>query len=137
MKQKEALEEEQFVKGPGTFVLERLLAIFQCITTVGEEEEEDEGLKDGGSTGLMSDVLLQLSSLCNSNFIVKGSSCPLDGSTRYRTTISEEFALKVTKWSIYFGVNISFIILSSIYYICESQVARSLKFPLSKYLYRR
>ncbi|KAL5859682.1 hypothetical protein ACOSQ4_000978 [Xanthoceras sorbifolium] len=116
MGQKEAAEQEQLMKGPGTFALERLLAIFQCITSVGEdlhgeEEEGNDGPRGGGgSNGLMSDVLLQLSSLCNSNFIVKGGSCPLEGSTRYRSTVSEELALKV---------------------------ARSLKFPLSKYLYRR
>ncbi|KAL5815931.1 hypothetical protein ACOSQ3_024309 [Xanthoceras sorbifolium] len=116
MGQKEVAEQEQLMKGPGTFALERLLAIFQCITSVGEdligeEEEGNDGPRGGGgSNGLMSDVLLQLSSLCNSNFIVKGGSCPLEGSTRYRSTISEELALKV---------------------------ARSLKFPLSKYLYRR
>ncbi|KAK4411409.1 Origin of replication complex subunit [Sesamum angolense] len=58
----------------------------------------------------MSDILLQVSSLCSANFITKGGSCPLEGSTRYRSTISEDMALKI---------------------------ARSLKFPLSKYLYRR
>ncbi|KAI9192790.1 hypothetical protein LWI28_027765 [Acer negundo] len=113
---KEAAEQELHMKEPGTFALERLLAIFQCITSVGEdlldeEEEVDDGLRvGGGSNGLMSDVLLQLSSLCNGNFIVKGASCPSEGSTRYRSTVSEELALKV---------------------------ARSVKFPLSKYLYRR
>ncbi|KAI3681783.1 hypothetical protein L6452_36587 [Arctium lappa] len=111
---KEASEQEQFMKGPGTFPLERLLAIFQCITSVAEyslEEEAETGL-DGekGDTGLMSDILLQVSSLCNANYITKGGSCPLEGSTRYRSTVSEDLALKV---------------------------ARSLKFPLSKYLYRR
>ncbi|PON68088.1 Origin recognition complex, subunit [Parasponia andersonii] len=114
--QKEAAEQELLMKGPGTFPLERLLAIFQCITSVAEGslEEEEQG-SDGlrvqvGDNSLMSDVLLQLSSLCNANFIVKGVSCPLEGSTRYRSTICEDMALKV---------------------------ARSLKFPLSKYLYRR
>lgn len=84
------------MKGPGTFSLERLLAIFQCITSVGEEEEGNDGLRvDEGSSALMSDILLQLTSLCNSNFIVKGGSCPLEGSTRYRSTISEDLAMKV------------------------------------------
>ncbi|KAJ7962406.1 Origin recognition complex subunit 5 [Quillaja saponaria] len=112
---KETAEQELLMKGPGTFPLERLLAIFQCITSVAEdyideEEERNCGLglqeEDGG---LMSDVLLQLSSLCNASFIIKGASCPLEGSTRYRSTVSEDLALKV---------------------------ARSIKFPLSKYLYR-
>lgn len=113
--QKEMAEQELLMKGPGTFPLERLLAIFQCITSLAEdsldEEESHEETIEGGSSGLMSDVLLQLSSLCNANFIIKGgSSCPLEGSTRYRTAVSEDLALKV---------------------------AKGLKFPLSKYLYRR
>ncbi|XP_058222471.1 origin of replication complex subunit 5 isoform X2 [Rhododendron vialii] len=112
---KEMAEQELLMKGPGTFPMERLLAIFQCITSVAEYslEEEDQATNglgvDSGDSGLMSDVLLQLSSLCNANFISKGGSCPLEGSTRYRSTVSEDMALKV---------------------------ARSLKFPLSKYLYR-
>ncbi|KAA8520647.1 hypothetical protein F0562_014903 [Nyssa sinensis] len=115
MEQKEAVEQELLLKGPGTFPLERLLAIFQCITSVAEnsidEDKGNDGLGvEGGDGGLMSDVLLQLSSLCNANFITKGGSCPLEGSTRYRSTVCEDMALKV---------------------------ARNLKFPLSKYLYRR
>ncbi|KAK9910388.1 hypothetical protein M0R45_034353 [Rubus argutus] len=78
MEQKETAEQELLMKGPGTFPIERLLAIFQF--------------------------------LCGANFVVKGGSCPLEGSTRYRSTVSEDMAL---------------------------QVARSIKFPLSKYLYRR
>ncbi|KAM7261122.1 hypothetical protein ACFE04_026597 [Oxalis oulophora] len=111
---KETAEQELLMKGPGTFPLERLLAIYQCVTSVAEgfpdEEEGNDGISVEGGSGLMSDVLLQLSSLCNANFIIKGSSCPLEGSTRYRSTVSEGLALKV---------------------------ARSLKFPLSKYMYRR
>uniref|UniRef100_A0A803NXF5 Origin recognition complex subunit 5 n=1 Tax=Cannabis sativa TaxID=3483 RepID=A0A803NXF5_CANSA len=97
---KESAEQELMMKGPGTFPLERLLAIFQCITSVAEgsfEEEEPENDGIGVQTGddsLMSDVLLQLSSLCNANFIVKGGSCPLEGSTRYRSTVSEDMVLK-------------------------------------------
>ncbi|XP_074329803.1 origin of replication complex subunit 5 [Apium graveolens] len=115
MEQKDIAEQELLMKGPGTFPLERLLAIFQCITSVAdysaEEEELDHGGLGGGAGdgGLMSDVLLQLSSLCSANFISKGSSCPLEGSTRYRCTVDENMVLKV---------------------------ARSMKFPLSKYLYR-
>ncbi|CAM8974463.1 unnamed protein product [Rhodiola kirilowii] len=113
---KENAEQELLLKGPGTFPLERLLAIFQCIASMSEDsndEERDEtvGLEmESGDCRLMSDVLLQLSSLCNANFISKGGSCPLENSTRYRSLVSEEMALKV---------------------------ARSLNFPLSKYLYRR
>ncbi|KDP28613.1 hypothetical protein JCGZ_14384 [Jatropha curcas] len=116
MEQKEAAEQELLMKGPGTFPLERLLAIFQCISSVigislDEEEQENDLLGvEAGDSGLTSDVLMQLSSLCDANFIIKGGSCPLEGSTRYRSTVSEELALKV---------------------------ARSLKFPLPNYLYRR
>ncbi|KAL2468709.1 Origin of replication complex subunit 5 [Forsythia ovata] len=115
MEQKESKEQELLMKGPGTFPLERLLAIFQCITSVAEYSPDDEDPQidgqgaDGWDSGLMSDVLLQLSSLCSSNFITKGGSCPLEGAIRYRSAVSEDMALKV---------------------------ARSLKFPLSKYLYR-
>ncbi|XP_045794426.1 origin of replication complex subunit 5-like [Trifolium pratense] len=115
LEKKEMLEEELLMKGPGTFPMERLIAIFQCIVSVGEDpsdEEEKNNEELGaqcGSGSLMSDVLLQLSTLCNANFIFRGKSCPIEGATRYRSTISEDLALKV---------------------------ARSLKFPLSKYLYR-
>ncbi|XP_071717423.1 origin of replication complex subunit 5 [Rutidosis leptorrhynchoides] len=111
---KEASEQEAFMKGPGTFPLERLLAIFQCITSVAEhsldDEEEEESQDDRTENGLMPGILLQVASLCSANFITKGGSCPLEGSVRYRSTVSEDLVLKV---------------------------ARSLKFPLSKYLYRR
>lgn len=102
MEQKETAEQELLMKGPGTFPLERLLAIFQCITSVAEGslDEEEHGndvlVAEAGDSRLMSDVLLQLSSLCNANFIIKGGSCPLEGSTRYRSTVSEDLALKVT-----------------------------------------
>ncbi|TQD99579.1 hypothetical protein C1H46_014805 [Malus baccata] len=111
MEQKETAEQELLLN-PGSFPMERLLAIFQCITSVGEGPLDEEEQEDGGlgiqdvNGGLMSDVLLQLSSLCSANFIVTGGSCPLEGSTRYRSTVSEDMALKV---------------------------ARSIKFPLSNW----
>lgn len=117
MEQKEMAEQELLLKGPGTFPLERLLAIFQCITygadiSVDEEVEDDDGPLEnqGAQPDLTSNVLLQVSSLCNANFIIKGGSCPLEGSTRYKSTVSEELALKI---------------------------AKTLKFPISRYLYRR
>ncbi|XP_075479336.1 origin of replication complex subunit 5-like [Primulina tabacum] len=115
MEQKEIKEQELLNKGPGTFPLEKLLAIFQCITSVAVYSPGYER-QNGGFGGeyygsrFMSDIVLQLSSLCSTNFITKGGSCPLEGSIRYRSTISDDLA---------------------------SKVARSLKFPLSKYLYRR
>ncbi|KAJ7951155.1 origin of replication complex subunit 5 [Quillaja saponaria] len=99
LEQKETAEQELLMKGPGTFPLERLLAIFQCITSVAEDSIDEEGERNyelgvqEGDGGLMSDVPLQLSSLCNA-FIVKGGSCPLEGSMRYRTTVSEDLAEK-------------------------------------------
>lgn len=101
MEQKETKEQELLVKGPGTFPLERLLAIYQCITSVAEDFTDEGELKNGSleesgcDSGLMSVILLQLSSLCSANFITKGGSCPLEGSTRYRSTVSEDLALKV------------------------------------------
>lgn len=103
--QKEAKEQEILMKGPGTFPLERLLAIYQCIASVGEyplddEEPQNGGLgADGSDSGSVSDILLQLSSLCSANFITKGGSCPLEGSTRYRSIVSEDIALRVTNLS--------------------------------------
>lgn len=112
MEQKETAEQELLMKGPGTFPLERLLAIFQCITSVVEYSTVEESQTDGGTGGdgfnslLMSDVLLQLSSLINANFISKGTSCPLEGSTRYRSTVSEDMALKVTTLICLVGIDI-------------------------------
>lgn len=115
MNKKDSMAEEIILKGPGSFPLERLLAIFQCITLVAENTVEEECLANYVSTenesfGLTSDILLQLSALCNANFICKGGSCPLEGSIRYRCTIDEQMIVKV---------------------------ARSVNFPLSSYLYRR
>ncbi|XP_025794177.1 origin of replication complex subunit 1 isoform X2 [Panicum hallii] len=99
MNMKDTMVEEMLMKGPGTFPLERLLAIFQCITSVSEDalndvECPDSMMNGSGMTGLMSDVLLQLSTLCNSNFLSKSRSCPLEGAARYRSNIDEDLALK-------------------------------------------
>lgn len=99
MEQKGTSEQEALMKGPGTFPLERLLAIFQCIASVAEYPTLEESQTNDGENFnkmLTSDVLLQLSSLCNANFISKGASCPLEGSTRYRSTVSEDIVLKVS-----------------------------------------
>ncbi|XP_055819908.1 origin of replication complex subunit 5-like [Solanum dulcamara] len=112
---KEIVEQELLLKGPGTFPLERLLAICQCVVSVSEclpdeEAEGHDGLEgESWTNGLLSDALLELSSLCNANFISKAGTCPLEGANRYRSMVSEAMALKV---------------------------AKSLKFPLAKYLYR-
>lgn len=100
--QQETAEDESLTKGPGSFPLERLLAIFQCLTSVAEgSPDEDAGSDDWlgieceSNNILTPDILLQLSSLSNANFIVKGGSCPLEGSTRYRCMVSEDLALQV------------------------------------------
>ncbi|RWW33589.1 hypothetical protein BHE74_00032954 [Ensete ventricosum] len=98
--QQDDMAEEILMKGPGTFPLERLLAIFQCITSVmdcsvEEEQFEDGVLAEGSNVWLMSDALLQLSTLCNANFICKSGNFQLEGSTRYRSMIDEDMALKV------------------------------------------
>nr|VDD57630.1 unnamed protein product [Brassica oleracea] len=86
MEKKEIAEQEAAMKGPGSFPLERLLAIFQCIASIGDSSFNEEKKK-----------------------LLSGR-CPLEGSVRYRSMVSEDLSL---------------------------QVARSLSFPLSKYLYRR
>ncbi|XP_078428608.1 origin recognition complex protein 5 isoform X2 [Wolffia australiana] len=112
--EKEHNLENMVMMGPGSFSLERLLAIFQCITFTAdlgyaEELSLDQREDEDGAIWSTSDVLLQLASLCNTGFICRSSGCSLEGFTRYRCTVNETLALKV---------------------------ARSISFPLSKYLYR-
>ncbi|KAK9148776.1 hypothetical protein Scep_007533 [Stephania cephalantha] len=99
---KEIAEEELPMKRHGTFPLERLRAIFQCITSViedsldeGEQESNSDLGAECGNAELMFDVLLQLSTLCNANFISKGGTCPLEASTQYQSTVTEELNLKI------------------------------------------
>ncbi|KAH9325623.1 hypothetical protein KI387_005801, partial [Taxus chinensis] len=99
MEKREYKEQEKVLKGPGSFPLERLLAIFQCITAATDEDLESQQCtnmspNDEGSMELMSDALMQLSTLCNINLLYKGSSCPLEGATRYRCNIDQELALR-------------------------------------------
>ncbi|MCL7037506.1 hypothetical protein MKW94_018557 [Papaver nudicaule] len=97
---KENAEQKLIMKGPGTFSLERMLAIFQCVTVAksfeNEEQVEDENVLGRAEVG-EADVLLQLSTLCNANFISKSGSCPLESSTRYRCVVSEEFVMQVIR----------------------------------------
>lgn len=66
------------MKWPGSFPLERLLAIFQCIASVRDtsfcEEEEGEGegeedatsyYRENNNNMMVSDIVLQVSSLCD------------------------------------------------------------------------
>jgi origin recognition complex subunit 5 len=97
---KEHEEQEKFLKGPGSFPLERLLAIFQCITAVANEELENLqsdniSAADENGLGPMADALMQLSTLCNINLLYKGTNCPLEGAARYRCNIDQELAMKV------------------------------------------
>ncbi|KAH0912274.1 hypothetical protein HID58_035595, partial [Brassica napus] len=90
MEKKEIAEQEAAMKGPGSFPLERLLAIFQCIASIGDSSfnEEKKKLLENNNM-MMSDILLQVSSLCDANFIIRSGSCPLEGSVRYRSMVSE------------------------------------------------
>lgn len=100
MERKEAEAHEQQMKGPGSFPLERLLAIFRCIVVESDSApsngfgsfhsgplfngnlEEAEG--DGHMTEeLSADVLMQLSTLVSVNLLSKSSTNPLDGNARY------------------------------------------------------
>uniref|UniRef100_A0A7I4F7I2 Orc1-like AAA ATPase domain-containing protein n=1 Tax=Physcomitrium patens TaxID=3218 RepID=A0A7I4F7I2_PHYPA len=124
MERKEAEAHEQQMKGPGSFPLERLLAIFRCIVVESDSApsngfgsfhsgplfngnlEEAEG--DGHMTEeLSADVLMQLSTLVSVNLLSKSSTNPLDGNARYRCNVDGNLIQKV---------------------------ARSVQFPLSKYL---
>ena len=87
------------MKGPGSFSLERLLAIFQCISYASdfylEETNFDKKVEEDEEIGSTSDILMQLTSLCKANFIFKSSSCSIEGFARYRCAIDEKTALKV------------------------------------------
>eukprot|EP00249_Psilotum_nudum_P013873 c24559_g1_i2 orf=463-1656(+) len=111
IEKKELERQEKLLKGPGSFPLERLLAIFSCISV---EMNEDLGVdilsmhEDKCGMEVTADVLMQLSTLVNANLLTKGSSDPLEGGARYRCNTDEELVQKV---------------------------ARSINFPLSRYLY--
>lgn len=45
MEKKEIAEQEAAMKGPGSFPLERLLAIFQCIASIGDSSFNEEKKK--------------------------------------------------------------------------------------------
>lgn len=113
MEKKEAEAHERQLKGPGSFPLERLLAIFRCIVVesnsapkqgflhplssfnYGTSGEEREG--EGEVTEeLTADVLMQLSTLVSVNLLCKSSTNPLEGSTRYRCNVEGELIQKVS-----------------------------------------
>lgn len=108
---KETVAHEQQTMGPGSFSLERLWAIFRCISDSnlpahgsgqlhstgqhhvisGESDVEDEG------TGELSpEVLLQLSTLVSLNLLSRSSSNRLDGSTRYCSNVDGNAMQKVS-----------------------------------------
>lgn len=115
IEKKEFERQEKLLKGPGTFPLERLLAIFCCISAdFVEDADETEIITLTSSEAkhgveMSSDVLMQVSTLVNANLLYKGSSDPLEGAPRYRCNVNEELV---------------------------QMVARSINFPLSRYLYR-
>lgn len=111
MERKEAEAHEQQLKGPGSFPLERLWAIFRCIVVDNDapahgfgqfhssphpnvSPEEADG--DGEETEeLSADVLMQLSTLVSVNLMSKSSTNPLDGNARYRCNVDGNLMQKV------------------------------------------
>lgn len=111
MERKEAEAHEQQMKGPGSFPLERLWAIFRCIVVDTDAPahgfgqfhssthpnvipEEVDG--DGEETEeLSADVLMQLSTLVSVNLLSKSSTNPLDGNARYRCNVDGNLMQKV------------------------------------------
>lgn len=123
MERKEAEAHEQQMKGPGSFPLERLLAIFRCIVVESDSApsngfgsfhsgplfngnlEEAEG--DGHMTEeLSADVLMQLSTLVSVNLLSKSSTNPLDGNARYRCNVDGNLIQKVTFFSVFLSAHI-------------------------------
>lgn len=112
MERKEAEAHEQQMKGPGSFPLERLLAIFRCIVVESdapahgfgqfhssshanlnlEEVEEDGEVTEE----LSADALMQLSTLVSVNLLSKSSTNPLEGNSRYRCNVDGNLMQKVT-----------------------------------------
>ncbi|EFJ26106.1 hypothetical protein SELMODRAFT_413184 [Selaginella moellendorffii] len=109
---KENKEMERQLKGPGSFSLERLLAIFSCIATgpglkLGISAHDNKLDEDAGME-VTSDVLMQLSTLVGVGLISQGLTDPLEGSPKFRCNVEEE---------------------------AIHMIARSTSFPLAKYLY--
>lgn len=64
MEKKETAELEILMKAPGTFPLEKLLVIFQCLTSVAEYSPGEEGQGNRGTIGESCDSGLMSSVLC-------------------------------------------------------------------------
>ncbi|KAI5064828.1 hypothetical protein GOP47_0019523 [Adiantum capillus-veneris] len=112
VEKKELERQEKLLKGPGTFPLERLLAIFCCISAdFADELDEIEltSMDQRSGVEMSSDVLMQVSTLVNANLLYRGSSDLLEGAPRYRCNASDDLI---------------------------QAVSRSVNFPLSRYLYR-
>ncbi|KAL3684601.1 hypothetical protein R1sor_002623 [Riccia sorocarpa] len=115
MDKEEALTQEKHLKGPSLCSLERLLAIFQCIAAdshlVSEKSEDFQSSCAEASERRMRDVtsnvLIELVSLSSVNLVIRSSSSPLEGLPKFRANVDGDFIHKV---------------------------ARSINFPLDKYL---
>ena len=107
IEKKEHERQEKLLKGPGTFPLERLLAIFCCISAefVDDEDEMDASMMTSSEVKhgveMSSDVLMQISTLVKSNLLYKGTSDPLEGTPRYRCNVNEELVQMVILKSIF------------------------------------
>ena len=111
MERKEAEAHEQQMKGPGSFPLERLLAIYRCIVVESDAPAHGfgqfhssshpnsihEGVEADGEVTeeLSADVLMQLSTLVSVNLLSKSSTNPLEGNARYRCNVDGNLMQKV------------------------------------------
>ncbi|CAM6034599.1 unnamed protein product [Sphagnum compactum] len=125
VEKKEAEAQKRQLRGPGSFPLERMLAIFRCIVVEHDDrypnglshllpsetsqQTEEAAAAAGGllTEELTADVLMQVTTLVSVNLLYKNSTNPLERLTRYCCNIDSELIQKI---------------------------ARSVNFPLSKYL---
>ncbi|KAL2642334.1 hypothetical protein R1flu_009921 [Riccia fluitans] len=115
MDKEETLMQEKHLKGPSLCSLERLIAIFQCIAVdshvICEKSECSQLFFAEESERYMKDVpsnvLVELVTLASVNLVLKSSSNPLEGFPKFRANVDTDFIHKV---------------------------ARSINFPLDKYL---
>ncbi|KAG6552492.1 hypothetical protein Mapa_005912 [Marchantia paleacea] len=115
MDREAAMMQEKQLKGPSVCPLERLLAIFQCLAVdrnISCEKLTDFKLDSAGEDcrhlkDVTSTVQMELVTLTSVNLVLKSSSSPLEGLPRFRANVDTDFI---------------------------HEVARSISFPLNKYL---
>jgi origin recognition complex subunit 5 len=113
VEKKEAEAQKRQLRGPGSFPLERMLAIFRCIVVehddrypnglshllpseTSQQTEEAAAAAGGDLTEeLTADVLMQVTTLVSVNLLYKNSTNPLERLTRYCCNIDSELIQKV------------------------------------------